>query len=125
MKLYRMYIYIDPDGDFSFKKSDSEWFKENTLEFFFRDRSNAGQRLYDTLNEILTTLSENTPDYFKKSFKENLIRQKELMINTDLNVYHNEDIGNYTFNWGVEEIEETPIKLKDTNEELNILKVEV
>jgi hypothetical protein len=61
-----MYIYIDPDGDFSFKKSDSEWFKENTLEFFFRDRSNAGQRLYDTLNEILTTLSENTPDYFKK-----------------------------------------------------------
>lgn len=122
-KLYRLYIYIDPDGDFHFKKSDT-WTHENTLELFFKTRENAGKKMVNTLNEIFSTLSETTPDYFKNLFEYQLKRCTPFFLETDLNVFINEETGNYTFNWCLEEICESSITLEDTKEKLLIFKVE-
>lgn len=122
-KIYRLYIYIDPDGDFYFNKKDN-WYHENTLELFFKTRENAGKRMYETLNDIYSTLSETTPDYFKKLFEYQLKRCKAFFLETDLNVFINEETGNYTFDWCLEEIYESSITLEDTKEKLNIYKVE-
>lgn len=115
-KYYRLYIYIDTDGDFSFEKN-TNW-QEYEYSLLFNSRKQAGVSLWKELNHIFNTLTETTPDDVKERMSEKMQLQENVIKLSDKDISCDCGTGNATIYWCIQEIEEKTLILEDTKESI-------
>lgn len=121
-KIYYVYLYVDTDNDYYFKKSN-KW-KDNKLTAFFKNRKSAGEFLLKEFQTIYETLSETTPDYVKETFNSFITDGASYILGEHDQNFETMSCGNSIIIWKIKTISPQLVVFEDTKEEEEMIIIE-